>query len=177
MAADYTRFMPVCQDSLPDEVALLKAMLAERSLQMEQQTRIVLDLRHQLETKASEIEALKLLIAKLRRMQFGRRSEKLDRQIEQLELQLDALLIAQGPVAPAPPSDSGNIRQPTRKPLPPHLPRIEQVSPPMRIPALIAAARSSRWERMWPSSWNMCRRAFASSATNVPSWHVPAVTR
>ena len=34
----------------------------------------------------SEIEHLKLLIAKLRRMQFGRRSEKVERQIEQLEL-------------------------------------------------------------------------------------------
>jgi len=39
----------------------------------------------------SEIEQLKLLIAKLRRMQFGRSSEKLDRQIEQLELRLEAL--------------------------------------------------------------------------------------
>jgi hypothetical protein len=39
----------------------------------------------------SEIEHLKMLIAKLRRMQFGRKSEKLARQIEQLELQLDRL--------------------------------------------------------------------------------------
>jgi hypothetical protein len=39
----------------------------------------------------SEIEHLKLLIAKLRRMQFGRKSEKLDRQIEQLELRLEEL--------------------------------------------------------------------------------------
>jgi|GEM_PF-5776865 len=37
------------------------------------------------------IEHLKLLIAKLRRMQFGRRSEKVDRQIEQLELRLEDL--------------------------------------------------------------------------------------
>jgi phage shock protein A len=34
---------------------------------------------------------LKLLIAKLRRMQFGLSSEKLDRQIEQLELKLEEL--------------------------------------------------------------------------------------
>jgi Transposase C of IS166 homeodomain len=33
---------------------------------------------------------LKLVIAKLRRTQFGRKSEKLTRQIEQLELQLEA---------------------------------------------------------------------------------------
>ena len=37
------------------------------------------------------IEHLKLIIAKLRRMQFGRRSEKADRQIEQFELQLEVL--------------------------------------------------------------------------------------
>jgi hypothetical protein len=40
-----------------------------------------------------ETEQLKLSIAKLRRMQFGRSSEKLDRQIEQLELPLEALQV------------------------------------------------------------------------------------
>jgi Transposase C of IS166 homeodomain len=41
-------------------------------------------------SRDTEIEHLKLLIAKLRRAQFGRSSEKLDRQIEQLELRLEA---------------------------------------------------------------------------------------
>ena len=45
----------------------------------------------QLLSHQSEIEHLKLLIAKLRRMQFGRKSEKLERQIEQLELKLEEL--------------------------------------------------------------------------------------
>ena len=49
----------------------------------------------QLSSRDSEIEHLKLLIAKLRRMQFGRKSEKLDRQIEQLELRLDELQATQ----------------------------------------------------------------------------------
>jgi Transposase C of IS166 homeodomain len=40
----------------------------------------------QLACRDSEIEQLKLLIAKLRRMQFARKSEKLERQIEQVEL-------------------------------------------------------------------------------------------
>src|SRR5713226_801867 len=39
----------------------------------------------------SQIEHLELLIAKLRRMQFGRSSEKVERQIEQLELKLEEL--------------------------------------------------------------------------------------
>jgi hypothetical protein len=42
----------------------------------------------QLLSNGNEIEHLKLLVAKLRRMQFGRGSEKVTRQIEQLELQL-----------------------------------------------------------------------------------------
>ena len=51
----------------------------------------ILGLEAQLNTRATEIEHLKLTIAKLRRMQFGRKSEKLDHQIEQLELQLEDL--------------------------------------------------------------------------------------
>ena len=41
--------------------------------------------------KALEIEKLKFQIAKLRRMQFGRSSERITRQIEQLELRLEEL--------------------------------------------------------------------------------------
>jgi hypothetical protein len=42
----------------------------------------------QLISREREIEHLQLLLAKLHRMQFGRKSEKLQRQIEQLELRL-----------------------------------------------------------------------------------------
>jgi hypothetical protein len=45
-------------------------------------------------SRDSEIEQLKLLIAKLRRMQFERSSEKLDRQTEQLELRPSFLMYA-----------------------------------------------------------------------------------
>ncbi|MGH9528124.1 MAG: IS66 family transposase, partial [Terriglobales bacterium] len=55
-----------------------------------------------LETRDREIEHLKLLLAKLRRAQFGRRSEKLDRQIEQLELFIEELETARA-AAPPPP--------------------------------------------------------------------------
>lgn len=75
----------------------------------------------------AEIERLKLLIAKLRRMQFGRKSEKLDRQIKQLELQLEEMEARerkeeQGPVA----AEFSNVppkAQPARGPFPEHLPR------------------------------------------------------
>ena len=52
---------------------------------------LVLAQHEQLLWRESEIEHLKLLIAKLQRMQFGRKSEKLARQIEQLELRLEDL--------------------------------------------------------------------------------------
>ena len=52
---------------------------------------LILSQHDQLLSHQSEIEHLKLLIAKLRRMQFGRKSEKLEWQIEQLELKLEEL--------------------------------------------------------------------------------------
>jgi transposase len=82
-----------------------------------------------------EIEKLKFQIAKLRRMQFGRSSERITRQIEQLELRLEELETGEAedaakaeaadPVAPI----RERIR-PKRKPLPDHLPRQEVVPRP-----------------------------------------------
>ena len=43
------------------------------------------------QSKALEIEKLKFQIAKLRRMQFGRSSERINHQIAQLELRLEEL--------------------------------------------------------------------------------------
>ena len=83
--------------------------------------------------QAFEIEKLKLQIARLRRAQFGRSSEKIERTIEQLELMLEELE-TEVPV-PAPAAD---IEQPSstkskrsgRKPLPEHLPRREVMHEP-----------------------------------------------
>jgi hypothetical protein len=47
-----------------------------------------------LSSRASEIERLVLLVEKLQRMLFGAKSEKVLRQIEQLELQLEELQAA-----------------------------------------------------------------------------------
>ena len=52
---------------------------------------LILAQHEQLLSREREIEHLKLLLAKLQRMQFGRKSEKLTRQIEQLELRLEDL--------------------------------------------------------------------------------------
>jgi len=84
----------------------------------------------QLLSREREIEHLKLLLAKLHRMQFGRKSEKLQRQIEQLELRLEELesnrsekestLPESAPVTASP---AAAIAKPAHRALPDHLPR------------------------------------------------------
>jgi transposase len=67
---------------LPDDIDALKAMLAEA--------------RALLAERDLVIEQLKAQIDKLRRMQFGRKSEQLDRQITRLETELEDLTAARG---------------------------------------------------------------------------------
>jgi hypothetical protein len=69
-------------DTLPDDIDALKALLRERDARIERLQDVVDSQEAVIATGKAEIEHLKLLIAKLRRMQFGRKSEKLDRQIE-----------------------------------------------------------------------------------------------
>jgi len=89
--------------------------------------------------KALEIEKLKLQIAKLRRMQFGRSSERITRQIEQLELRLEELETGEAEAAAKAEAEADTAepmapirerRKPKRQPLPDHLPRQEVVHQP-----------------------------------------------
>jgi len=71
-----------------------------------------------------------LLLAKLHRMQFGRKSEKLQRQIEQLELRLEELESHRSEKEcnaakpdPVIASSTPAAAKPTRRALPDHLPR------------------------------------------------------
>lgn len=82
-----------------------------------------------------EIEKLKFQIAKLRRMQFGRSSERLGRRIEQLELRLEELETGEAEaiskaVAEGRPLPTPDGARPKRQPLPDHLPRAEVVHEP-----------------------------------------------
>ena len=79
----------------------------------------------QLFSRDAEIEHLKLLIAKLRRMRFGRSSEKLDRQIEQLELRLGELEESRSKESLERETSVAEraVARPARRPLPEHLPR------------------------------------------------------
>jgi transposase len=126
--------------SLPDLQQLdphaLRALVVAQHTQIVAQHEELFTQREQLLTKNeqlasrdAEIEHLKLLIAKLRRMQFGRKSEKWKRQIEQLELRLDELETARaerGAAAQTPTVSAPAVKvetKPARRPLPAHLPR------------------------------------------------------
>ncbi|REG58578.1 transposase [Paraburkholderia sp. BL6669N2] len=102
---------------LPDDVETLRALLVEA--------------RAQLAERDLEIEQLKAQIDKLKRMQFGRKSEQLEREVARLETALEDLTGERGvtdvrrarqssastPVGDASPKEA----------LPPHLPREERV--------------------------------------------------
>src|SRR3954452_8255465 len=131
----------------------------------------------QLRAHETEIEHLKLLIAKLRRRQFGRKSERLQQQIEKLDLRLEDLEPSRAedlvpvpdPVAPEAAASLTPPRRPARKPLPEHLRR--QTKPmrrsrPVVRPAAEACVRSAK---MFPRCWSTCRPTSKSSASCVPS--------
>src|SRR6202035_5335019 len=82
-------------EALKSLILSLQEQVFSHRKQLSTQQEEILSQREQLASRDTEIEHLKLLIAKLRRMQFGRSSEKLDRQIEQLELRLDELQATQ----------------------------------------------------------------------------------
>lgn len=90
-------------------------------------------LRALIVSQQQQIEHLKLLIAQLRRMQFGRKSEKLTRQIEQLELQLEDLEARHSektiPSA-SKPTTAPRSKTSSRRPLPSHLPRVTHTHAP-----------------------------------------------
>jgi transposase len=84
----------------------------------------------------NEIENLKLLVLKLKRMHFGQRSEKLNADIGQLELRLEELEASQAASDPLPARPAAVVvneklaKKPSRRPLPAELPReVETISP------------------------------------------------
>jgi transposase len=99
------------------------------TLPAEELRALILAQHEQLLSHEREIEHLKLLLVKLHRMQFGRKSEKLQRQIEQLELRLEELESSRSEKAI--PSELSTVAtalpattaKPARRPLPDHLPR------------------------------------------------------
>ena len=116
--------MEIDLTNLPDDAAALKALV--RALAGENA-----GLKADVKASALKIIQLEARIAKLRRMQFGQSSEKIAREIEQLELELDALHEDEAVRAPERPAKVQKLSEkPFRKPLPEHLPREENVHEP-----------------------------------------------
>jgi transposase len=95
------------------------------ALDLEAAKALLIAQHQRLGSRASEIERLHLLVEKLQRMLFGSKSEKVLRQIEQLELQLEELQAASAieERAATAASDRPVAAKPFRRPLPEHLPR------------------------------------------------------
>jgi transposase len=144
-------------DSLPDDIATLKAMLvAERAARLAAEAKA-----HSAEAKAHaralEIEKLKFAIAKLRHRRFGQSAER-GALIEQLELQLADLeetaaeAEASAEIATKTASaDAIQVRgferkKPSRSPLPDYLPR-ERIVYPAPSACRAAAACCASWAR------------------------------
>lgn len=77
--------------SLPDDPAALKEM--------------ILQLQASLRAHDLLVQSLRMRIARLRRRAFGKGSEKIAREIEQLEFALESLQVAEAEVAPPPELD------------------------------------------------------------------------
>lgn len=126
-AANRATIRGVSESGLPDDLDALKAMIAARDAE-------IATLSSELADARSVINDLKIKLARARRMQFGAKSEKLDRLIEQLELGLGDLEedAAESCAHTAPATRAAeDKRAPARRPLPAHLPReiIEHTTP------------------------------------------------
>jgi transposase len=86
--------------------------------------RLVIEQRAALLSRDVEIEKLKIELARLKRMQFGRSSEQLDQTIAQLELSLEELEASESELlAPLVNLPAVEKAKPARRPLPESLPR------------------------------------------------------
>jgi transposase len=127
--------VPITLDSLPDDPAALK--------------RIIAAMAQDALTTQAEIARLKFQLARYRRTEFGRSSEKLARETEQLELALETLetdqaerLAKASPAVAAAVETAAGAQKPARRPLPQHLPREELRHPaPCTCPSCGGALR------------------------------------
>ena len=101
---------------LPNDVQALQRMVADMAGQIRA-------LQSNLSARELLIEHLQIQIAALRRQMYGRKSEKLELEVSQLELKLEELLVDNGEdPPPATPALEARVER-ARKRLPAHLPR------------------------------------------------------
>lgn len=106
-----------------EDAAELRARLQRAEARLRDTEAELSAARSALRHRDAQLERLRLQLATLRRMQFGRSSEKLAWQIEQLELQLEELETPTSEDVRVERAESRPRRKPARRALPPHLPR------------------------------------------------------
>jgi transposase len=116
--------------SLPDDINALKALLRQRDGELQSLRDTVSTLELALSVRTLEIEQLNLQITKLKRMQFGRKSEKIDRKLEQMETRLEDLIAEEGAAEQKVPASVTPRQKSPHKPLPENLPREEHIIDP-----------------------------------------------
>ena len=133
--------MPIDPDNLPSDVDALRAMLSAQAVEMAEQAAMVAAQRTELVAARAglleqryEIEALRARLARALRVAFGRSSEKLRDQLEQLELtlaDLDETIAATERKDVEGEPDGTAPSKPARRPLPAALPRyiVEHAAP------------------------------------------------
>jgi len=102
---------------LPDDIESLQRLVIEQYAALEAAKSTLL-------SRDVEIEKLKIELARLKRMQFGRSSEQLDQTIAQLELSLEELEASAAETAPVLDIEPAVEKtKPARRALPESLPR------------------------------------------------------
>jgi transposase len=123
-------------EALPDDAESLKRLLLAREAELAVATAEAATLRAKAADDQALIAHLKLQIEKLRRAQFGQRSERTTRLLDQLELQLEDLEASatEDELAAEQATRSTEVtaftrKRPARKPFPEHLPRERVIVP------------------------------------------------
>jgi transposase len=106
---------------LPNDVEALKGIILERSTKLEAAEALLI-------SQKLELEKLRFEIACLKRIQYGRSSEALDRELVQMQLSIEDLetSLASKPLEVRP-AAKAPAEKPVRRPLPAQLPREEIV--------------------------------------------------
>ena len=134
--------MRKASDHRAEIVELQRKLIAKDTLLAERRgTAELVAAKNGLIEKTLEAEKLKFELARLKRMQFGHSSERIDRQIEQLELKLEEIEVASAEdaastveIAAEPPASAGItehlLRREPRRRTPEHLPRRDETHAP-----------------------------------------------
>ena len=133
--------MTIAPDQLPDDAQALK--------------RIIAAMAQDAVAAQAEIAKLRFQLARYRRAEFGRSSEKLAREADQLELAIEALeadqaerLAAASPATAAAIETAVETQKPARRPLPEHFAaRGSEASGARRLPLLWWCAAPDRRRR------------------------------